>query len=76
MADGWVEPHCHLPLQGPTHIPGCSFLHSRADLVTTGRTTPWKPEPARIDGSVPEEREVEALGSSCSLRGQPPGLIH
>lgn len=41
----------------------------------TGRT-PWTPEPARTDGSVPEKREVEALGSNCSLRGRPPGLIH
>lgn len=31
---------------------------------------------ARPKDPVPEKREIEALGSNCGLRGQPPGRIH
>lgn len=40
----------------------------RCDLVTTGKTR-WKTRPFRPEGFVPEQREVEALGSGCSFRG-------
>lgn len=79
---GWVEPNCWLAVHLlPPHIPGCvaSFVVGAelaiTDLVTSGRTS-WKPEPARPEGFVFEKRELEALGSNCSLGGQPPGLIH